>query len=333
MVLSPAVYLILALIVLLEHAHFLSPMALAWSHAGFRQVMLRQPAKYIGAPIAIIVATTAIGAATSLFTNLHVDIGMRVRVYNLSDYKQPFVMMVVLYWLWNAYHFAMQNFGVLSIYRKKSGSGSRRLDMAFCLFVQTAASVLVFAPHLGLRHDIVRDLYVPLALAGVLAMLVRETRPSPRMLFILTDAAGLVLVFWSGLWGFAVWAINHWLVAIGLASHVYANNAGRSATVFVAGLIAAGMVLFWLIFGSGVNAHTLFDPHFVVRASMIALSIRYGLAFTHFLYDRWLWRLSDPQVRATIGQDLFAAPYPGGKGQCSRVPRACKGASDTAALE
>jgi hypothetical protein len=199
-VLSPTVYLVLALIVLLEHAHFLSPMALAWSHAGFRQVMLRQPAKYIGAPIAIIVATTAIGVATSFFTNLHVDIGMRVRVYNLSDYKQPFVMMVVLYWLWNAYHFAMQNFGVLSIYRKKSGSGSRQLDMAFCLFVQTAASVLVFAPHLGLRYDIVRDLYVPLALAGVLAMLVRETRLSPRMLFILTDAAGLVLVFWSGLW-------------------------------------------------------------------------------------------------------------------------------------
>ena len=47
-VLSPTVYLTLALIVLLEHGHLLSPMALAWSHTGFRKVMRQHLAKYVG---------------------------------------------------------------------------------------------------------------------------------------------------------------------------------------------------------------------------------------------------------------------------------------------
>jgi hypothetical protein len=302
--LSPTVYLVLALTLLLEHGHLLSPLALAWSHAGFRQIIRRHPTKYIGVPVALILAASAIGIATFLFADLHVNIGLKVRV-NLADYKQPFVIMVVLYWLCNAYHFGMQNFGVLSIYRRKSGSGNRRADMAYCLFIQAAASFLVFVPHLGLDRDDAWDLYIPIAFASVLAMMLWESRLSPRILFILTDAAGLALMFWSGLWGFAIWSVNHWLVAIGLSSHVYANNAGRSAAVFVVGLSAAGMIVFWLIFGSGINLHTLFDKRFVVHATMVAISVRYGFAFTHFLYDRWLWQLSNTEVRATIGKNLF----------------------------
>jgi hypothetical protein len=308
LMLSPTIYLVLAVIVLLEHGHFLSPMALAWSHAGFRGLMLRQPIKYIGLPIALILTTTSIGIATTLFGDLHVDIGMKVRVHDFADYKQPFVMMVVLYWFWNAYHFGMQNFGVLSIYRRKSGSGTRRADMIYCLGVQAAASFLVFAPHLGLDRGVMRDLYILVALTSFLAMMTCENRLSPRMLFIGADAVGLALVSLSGLWGFAIWSVNHWLVAIGLSSHVYAVHRGRSEVVFIAGLVAAGVVLFWLIFGSGVNLHTVFDPRFVVRTTMIALSLRYGFAFTHFLYDRWLWQLSNSEVRATIGKNLFELP-------------------------
>jgi hypothetical protein len=308
LLLSPTIYLVLALIVLLEHGHFLSPMTLAWGHAGFRRLMLRQPIKYIGLPIALILTTTSIGIATTLFADLHIDVGMKVRVYDFADYKQPFVIMVVLYWFWNAYHFGMQNFGVLSIYRRKSGSGNRRADMIYCLFVQAAASFLVFAPHLGLDRGVMRDLYVSAALVIFIAMMLREDKLSPRILFIAADTAGLALIFWSGLWGFAIWSINHWLVAIGLSSHVYAVHRGRSAVMFVAGLVVVGVALFWLIFGSGVNRHTLFDPSFVVRTTMIALSLRYGFAFTHFLYDRWLWQLSNSEVRATIGKDLFELP-------------------------
>jgi hypothetical protein len=35
--------------------------------------------------------------------------------------------------------------------------------------------------------------------------------------------------------------------------------------------------------------------------------LRIGLGFVHFLYDRWVYKLSDPQVRAIIGRDIFRA--------------------------
>src|SRR5262245_29915107 len=100
--------------------------------------------------------------------------------------------------------------------------------------------------------------------------------------------------------------MNHWMVAIGLSSRVYSVHRGRSPALFIVGLLAAGMGLFWLIFGSGVDLATIFDPAFVVKTTMIAMSARYGVAFTHFLYDRWLWQFSKPEVRATIGKNLFA---------------------------
>jgi hypothetical protein len=31
------------------------------------------------------------------------------------------------------------------------------------------------------------------------------------------------------------------------------------------------------------------------------LSLRFGLSFAHFLYDRNIWKMSDPEIRAIIG--------------------------------
>jgi hypothetical protein len=307
LLLSPSIYLTLALVMLLEHAHFLSPMTLAWSHTDFRGLMLRRPMKFIGVPILLVVTTTTIGILTSRFVpDLNLDIGLRVRVYDFADYKQPFVMLVVLYFLWNSYHFAMQNFGVLTIYRMKSGSGNRRTDMIYCLGVQIASSIMVFSRILELDRGVMKGFYITVGLLGVLAMLLRENRWSPRIPFILANAVALMFFMESILWGFAIWSVNHWLVALGLSSHVYAVHRGRSAALFITGLLAAGLFVFWLIFGRGVNSDTLFDPKFVVKTTMIAMSVRYGVAFTHFLYDRWLWQFRKPEVQATIGKNLFA---------------------------
>ena len=307
LLLSPSIYLVLAVTILFEHAHFLSPMTLAWWHTGFRGLMLQRPMKFIGVPILIILATTTIGVLTSRFVpDLKVDVGTTVRVYDFADYKQPFVMLVVLYFLWNNFHFGMQNFGVLSIYRVKSGSGTRRKDMIYCLGVQFASAIMVYARVLQLDRDDMRSFYFLAAAAGIVAMLMTETRWSPRILFIIADGVALMFFVQSFLWGFAIWSVNHWFVAIGLSSHVYGVQRGRSPAPFVLGLLAASVLVFWLIFGSGVNLHTIFDPKFVARTTIILMSVRYGVAFTHFLYDRWLWQFSNPDVRATIGKDLFA---------------------------
>jgi hypothetical protein len=165
---------------------------------------------------------------------------------------------------------------------------------------------MVYSRVLDLDRGHMSSFYFLAAGAGVVAMLLTETRWSPRILFIVADGVALMFFVQSFLWGFAIWSVNHWLVAIGLSSHVYGVQRGRSPAPFVVGLLAAGVLVFWVIFGSGVNLDTIFDPKFVVGTTMIAMSVRYGVAFTHFLYDRWLWQFSNPDVRATIGKNLFA---------------------------
>jgi hypothetical protein len=143
--------------------------------------------------------------------------------------------------------------------------------------------------------------YVSIALVSMLFMFWRETRTRafclPRLLFIFTNAVALVLIFWQGLWGFAIIAINHWLVAIGLSSHVYSVCRGRPPLVFALVLIIAGMFAFALLF---VPLRTL-----TIKVTLPAVGLRVGLGFIHFLYDRWIYKLSDAKVRATIGRDIF----------------------------
>lgn len=108
------------------------------------------------------------------------------------------------------------------------------------------------------------------------------------------------------MWGFAIIAVNHWLVAIGLSSHIYSVHRGRPPVVFAAVLIAVGMLTFALLFVS--------LPTFTLKMTTLAVGLRVGLGFVHFLYDRWIYKLTDGKVRSTIGRDIFCfqhSPVPG----------------------
>lgn len=213
---------------------------------------------------------------------------------------------------------------------------------------------------------------------------------SPRTILILTDGLSLVLIWYAGLWGFAIIALNHWLTAIGLASHVAANermtrehNPGsdvpnapcirtelrlaapwssgpagvqlsddtlrrshrnlrfvwsqllrssaamcsrfrlprcrrvldyQPAAAFAITLIALGLALFaalfvrWpLYFGEpmALNNPYILDPERWLSFTVTAVGFRLGLGFVHFLYDKWLYKMSALEVRQTIGRELL----------------------------
>jgi hypothetical protein len=135
----------------------------------------------------------------------------------------------------------------------------------------------------------------------IAAMLVREWRLGSnhqRMMLIVTDSLGMVLVFQLGLWWFAVVSLNHWLTAIGLASHIQKRF---PPYIFAVGLMAGGLVFFCTLFVNFATGALYF--------TVTAVGLRLSLGFVHFLYDRWVYKFSDPQVRATIGRDLFT-PVP-----------------------
>ncbi len=116
------------------------------------------------------------------------------------------------------------------------------------------------------------------------------------MTAMLTPTAILPLLALHELINFA-----HWTTDIGLTAWVV-----RRRWIFVPVILAIGFVGFaWKT--------VVIDPHTGSPMPMLwsvpsLLSLRIGLGFWHFLMSRWVWQLSKPEVRATIGRDLFPRP-------------------------
>jgi hypothetical protein len=87
---------------------------------------------------------------------------------------------------------------------------------------------------------------------------------------------------------------NHWLVDIGLSSRVF-----KRWWLFILSLIPLGCAGFLF---EVPRADTIVMPFvpWIIKA-------RWGVGIAHFLYSSWVWKLSDPQVGATIGKELFGA--------------------------
>jgi hypothetical protein len=211
---SMLVYFVIATVVI-ETSHQLSPIALAWSNDGFRKIMLVRPVQYMMVPA------------------LAFALAITLPIWCVSPVSLT----------WNAYHYGMQNFGVLSFWKRPK---HRWLAIAACLLTMS----------------------VPMLLVAYLQL-------SWSWLFVVVAAT----------------SFNHWVVDIGLSW-----RASRQRWLFLGGILLVGLVGFvW------------YEPtsHGFHRRSDELLQVAMAVGFVHFLYSRWVWNMSNPKVRATIGADLF----------------------------
>ncbi len=225
-----------AVFILLDLAHTLSPIVLAWAHAGFRSVMLGNPRKYVALPSIIFAAGAAVSIAAAIgWTSYEPGPG---QIHRATGWDNPLPIMFGVYFAWNFYHFSMQNYGVLRLCGVDLGRWGKLLA-----FVVTA---------IGIKT-------VPLAVS-----------------------------------------VNHWVVEIGLGC-----RASRRGWVFAAGLLLLTPVAFLWVSGPTPYGIAL-KP---LEGTILALyGVRLTVGFVHFCYSRWVWKLSDPHVRATIGRDLLSVP-------------------------
>jgi hypothetical protein len=203
------VILPLPAILTLNFGHALSPIALAWTHQGFRKMMLRNPAKFIGVP-ALVMFFGAVAAVTTwtVFPSFRPE---RMVLENLrfDQLGVPMVIFANIYAVWNLYHAGAQNFGFLCLYRRKSFAAGweRRAVLGVCVLVTA-----------GIGHEVSRVLHVPeislflagfffvnhwLAAIGLSAHVHgQHTGWSPLWFVgaILAAALVLVLAFDTGLW-------------------------------------------------------------------------------------------------------------------------------------
>jgi hypothetical protein len=303
---------------------------LAWVHPGTRRLALSRPLRFIGLPVLIMTASAAVGWITSALPPLARDLTFQSVTVQTESYRNPLVVLMMLYMVWNAYHFGMQNFGILTIYRVKAAArpaSDRTWDLWFCLITIAVATALPVVPHLSFRNVLFKPVewgVVALSLGSIALLLWREHKQGfsiQRAIFIVVTALGPLLTLWwafwangaahrfpwlhtiplwPGLWAFALLSMNHWLVSIGLAGHVFSRHQLGPVWLFATATILAGAVVFALLF---VDFHAL-----SIRVTALAVSVRLGLGLVHFCYDRWMYKLSDPAVRATIGADIFGVP-------------------------
>ncbi len=243
--------------------------------------------------------------------------------------SQAFLMVVVV---WGAWHWLMQTYGLVRIYDSKArnfDSLSARLDYTLCLawfgvlYWQTdgASGVLMHYYRAGGRFP---PEWVPLVAkvwgAATLAItllyvvhLVKRTRagnpPSPLKLLLLVVS----FVYYLYAFGYA----SSKLIAFGLfegyhdiqyLAIVWVFNRNRAAKDSSAGTFTRFLfrqrmplillyVVLCLAFGSYDFVARSMDEG---QIAQVALSVITGLALIHFYFDGFIWRIREPETRATL---------------------------------
>lgn len=205
----------------------------AWCCPAYRELLVTQRLRFVVLPAAVLLATFAFVFAPPPL----VPWSSAARVQLLAT----------LFLAYNSWHFAMQHFGMLSIYRQRAGQRAslhqRRWERGFCLAVGLVA---ILVAQIGHGAEVVASsaigsyvtpsavaawfdplrLVVPvlvLCLWGVFAAIEwRQSPPSwPRQLYVAGMSLQAMLAYWlPAPEFFLLWGTQHWLVSIGLAGHM-----------------------------------------------------------------------------------------------------------------
>jgi hypothetical protein len=231
---SPLDWLVFGITALFWIGHRLSSAWLAYATTAYRPLLRADPVRFVIVPLAIGAACFAIllpGDDALPFTR-----------------SERALALAMIDFVFVTYHFAAQHFGVLSLYRIRSGgtalAQTRRLDRLFALGVGGALVVVAEAlartnlfqevwvgswlepEWIATAADPLRVVATVLVSALTVALLVAERRaPSfslPRVLYAIGVAAMVLCGLHTDrpLLFVAVWSAQHWLAATALATRV-----------------------------------------------------------------------------------------------------------------
>jgi len=234
------------------------------------------------------------------------------------------------------FHFAQQDFGVLSLYRHRAGQREaldRRVDLFFARFVTMGCMPLL---NLKLFVDSPFQTWMlswqPLSLstvlvladgAFVLAMLVsaaavayelrKPTMSTPKVLYMLIMGLHPLTLYFANFTGYAlVYIYSHWIIAIALSwrlnrnYNVSAPQPARAWITYALGFGACIALSAGIHFGLGtlgLFSSTAFREHVGHAGLLMGLVTGFALGeqLTHYYYDRVLFRFADPYVRKHVG--------------------------------
>jgi hypothetical protein len=331
---SPVDRLFFILAVPLWFGHRVSSAWLAYATPAYRPLLAKQPLRFVVAPLAI--AATCFALLLAPESALPMPLTERV------------VWLAVLDYLLVSYHFAAQHFGLLSLYRARAGRASdattRRLDRWFALVVgggfvvvaEALAGSIAFQdrwidPLLGavgadLLAGAIRNggiVLVMILTALVLHRELRSQQPSPpRVAYVVGVSAMVLFAFLARhpLLFIALWSVQHWSAAMGLASLAASGGEQHAATPWhrllapinrrgwavLLVLAVASMLLLPVLEVEAVTDEYVYADRIFgelawwLRSSTFVpalLAVGFATSFIHYLLDRAAFRFSSPDVR------------------------------------
>jgi hypothetical protein len=225
----------------LDTAHSLAPVILVCSHPGLREIAVQRWRRCIAFPALLFMLAQLTGVVTVCgFTSY--DLQAPHQLWRITDFFNPLPVMFWIYWIWNAYHFGMQNFGVARLFHLPGPRWLHKAGFGGGTATIMLAGAHVFGPALG---------------------------------FIV----GTIFI-----------SFGHWLSELWLTWRAIGYR-----WVFIAGILAVGLLGFiWsepTEYGLAMTASGFFLVLYVCRL---------GIGFVHFTTDRWIWKLSDPQIKSAM---------------------------------
>jgi hypothetical protein len=338
-----AAFLLLAT-ALLWLAHRFGTMYSAFCCPAYRELVWEQRQRFIFAPLAIF-------ALTFVFS------------YLPDDLLSPLAKLQVLgsiFFVINSYHFGVQHYGVLTIYRIRAGQSAtehfKETERRICLTLgggliavgqlchgaevvqESLFAGLIPLDFVARMNEILR-LCVPLLVGVLIFKLIRhelgqEVRSTPKVAYILGLGLQSVCAFFLEPFSFLVlWAVQHWLVSVGLAAHMAQNDktplekfegslwyrvwAQINRRFWLSTLLLAmlSVILTPLLrvpinYLRGLEIPAIsawLIPYLEFQGILqFLIALNFASVYAHFVYDRAVFRFSNASVRKVSGPLLFS---------------------------
>lgn len=211
--------------------HRLATAYLAFCQQAYRELLVEQRTRFIRVPLAI----TVIVFVLLLIPESILPVPILYRLLPLA----------VIDFIWEFYHFTMQHYGVVSVYRIRAQQDpaavdDKRKEKLFCMTVFGAGIPAAVVYH-SLNHlaETTPDFFVPgvaiqglrvavvlFALGFTARMVIKElsvrNTSLPKALYMISVGVpvSLAVIYDSIAPALLILAIQHWLVAVGISAHM-----------------------------------------------------------------------------------------------------------------
>lgn len=308
-------------------AHLYFAAYLCLGHPNYKHISRRRWKKYYLAPLIFLILVICFFMLPEHFIGLSPK--QKLQVYIFLEFPYAYA------------HYALQHYGILSIYRSRQGQKlSRREARVEKLYCHTTTTLLIslltlknfydvglmgfsYGEFLGVEY-VDWNFWAVLIVAAFVAYMTffelrRERQITPKLLYIWSMAImtsvvslGGVLIAWMLL------DMHHFISVFGLAPHIQANThqEKKRASFFYAALGFIGfsicLTVIYYYFGAyGVDQKRyalLLGDYIPVRESGMITTFFFGLFIAvgvlHYWYDRLAFRFSDPEVR-NVARELI----------------------------